>query len=98
MAVESQLEVHSKPIAYLLAIYGVNVDAMISQKISVVGSIEDNQAESIHEKGSPIRGRNQSPYDHLEAGKELADRNRSRSASKSPVRANDKSLELKKQS
>ena len=73
---------------------------MISHKISIAGSVEDNQAESIDEKGSPIRrNSNQSPYDQLDASqKAILDRNRSRSASKSPVRANDKSLELKKQS
>ena len=35
MALEAQLEVRSKPLTYLLQKYGVDVNAMISQKIAV---------------------------------------------------------------
>lgn len=35
VALEAQLEVRSKPLTYLLQKYGVDVNAMISQKIAV---------------------------------------------------------------
>ena len=56
VACEQSLEVQSKPIVYLLAKYGVNVDAMISQKLQVsdqevasMAGAEDNQAILIRE-------------------------------------------------
>ena len=52
------MEIKSKPITYLLAKYGFNVDAMISHKLnSVAGSEgpEDNAAVLIEENQSPRR-------------------------------------------
>ena len=45
VAIEAQLEVRSKPLTYLLAKYGFDVDAMISHKIIVTEEEgEDHQA------------------------------------------------------
>ena len=51
------MEIKSKPITYLLAKYGFNVDEMISHKINANASEgpEDNTAMLIEESASPRR-------------------------------------------
>lgn len=53
MAIEQQLDVRSKPITFILQKYGINVDSMISHKISVGEEEEDNSAIMIDENMTP---------------------------------------------
>lgn len=64
VAIETQLEVRSKPLTYLLSKYGFDVDAMIAHKIAVTEEeIEDQQAILIAESPSPVRDVDQSKID-----------------------------------
>ena len=61
MAIQSQLEIKSKPVTYLLGRYGVNVDAMISHKLNVPDAPDDADSHAIlvEESPSPNRVRQQ---------------------------------------
>ena len=64
VAIETQLEVRSKPLTYLLSKYGFDVDVMIAHKIAVTEEeIEDQQAILIAESPSPVRDVDQSKID-----------------------------------
>ena len=82
VACEQQLEVKSKAMTYLLLKYGINVDQMVSHKVTAPaesasageeGSVglEDDQAILVEESPSPNKKKGQGLPSSRVAGKDL---------------------------